>query len=77
MLACHFVEHSIGEKEAAKLQVGANVPEKFLFDGIHYFTTHNIYIIINVLLRRFGYHVVGFGRAIARWNCLGVKMIRV
>ena len=43
MLACHFVEHSIGEKEAATLQVGANVPEKFLFDGIHYFTTHKIY----------------------------------
>ena len=49
MLACHFVEHSIGEKEAATLQVGANVPEKFLFDGIHSYISQHIRYIICVV----------------------------
>ena len=34
-----------------------------------------IYIIINVLCGRKWKPLVGFGRAIARWNRLGIKMI--
>ena len=34
-----------------------------------------IYIIINVLSGRFQDRVDGFGRAIARWNRIAIKMI--
>ena len=34
-----------------------------------------IYIIISVVYGKFRKRLDGFGRAIARWNCLGVKMI--